>query len=67
MKARIAFAIASMVQPDILILDEVLTVGDGAFQEKCARKMREIMRMGTTTILVSHSADQVQQLCKKVL
>ena len=67
MKARIAFAIASMVRPDILILDEVLSVGDGAFQEKSARKMREIMGNGTTTILVSHSVTQLQALCNKVL
>lgn len=67
MKARIAFAIASMVRPDILILDEVLSVGDGAFQEKSARKMREIMENGTTTILVSHSVTQVRALCNKVL
>jgi len=67
MKARIAFAIASMVRPDILILDEVLSVGDGAFQDKSARKMREIMGNGTTTILVSHSVTQLQALCNKVL
>ena len=67
MKARIAFAIASMVRPDILILDEVLSVGDGAFQEKSAQKMREIMGNGTTTILVSHSVEQVRKLCNKVL
>lgn len=67
MKARIAFAIASMVRPDILILDEVLSVGDGAFQEKSAQKMREIMGNGTTTILVSHSVEQVRKLCNRVL
>lgn len=67
MQSRLAFSIASMVQPDILILDEVLSVGDGAFQEKSARKMREIMGGGTTTILVSHSLDQIRGLCNKVL
>lgn len=67
MKARIAFAIASMVRPDILILDEVLSVGDGSFQEKSARKMQEIMGNGTTTILVSHAVSQVRELCNKVL
>lgn len=67
MKARIAFSIASMVRPDILILDEVLSVGDGAFQEKSARKMQEIMQNGTTTILVSHSVELVRKLCNKVL
>jgi len=67
MKARIAFAIASMVQPEILILDEVLSVGDGAFQQKSAQKMREIMENGTTTILVSHAISQIRALCNKVL
>lgn len=67
MKARIAFAIASMVRPDILILDEVLSVGDGAFQEKSSRKMREIMGSGATTILVSHAVSQMRTLCNKVL
>ena len=67
MKSRLAFSIASMVQPDILILDEVLSVGDGAFQEKSARKMREIISQGATTILVSHSLNQIRELCNKVL
>ena len=67
MKSRLAFSIASMVQPDILILDEVLSVGDGAFQEKSAKKMREIISQGATTILVSHSLDQIRELCNKVL
>ena len=67
MKSRLAFAIASMVQPDILILDEVLSVGDGAFRKKSEAKMREIISSGATTILVSHSLSQVQELCTKVL
>ncbi len=67
MKSRLAFSIASLVKPDILILDEVLSVGDGAFQEKSARKMREIIAGGTTTILVSHSLEQIRELCNKVL
>lgn len=67
MKSRLAFAIASQVQPDILILDEVLSVGDGAFRKKSEAKMREIMASGATTILVSHSIQQVQELCNKVL
>lgn len=67
MRSRLAFSIASMVQPDILILDEVLSVGDGAFQEKSAKKMREIIASGATTILVSHSLAQIQELCNKVL
>ncbi len=67
MKSRLAFSIASLVQPDILILDEVLSVGDGAFQEKSAKKMREIISQGATTILVSHSLSQIRELCNKVL
>lgn len=67
MKSRLAFAIASLVQPDILILDEVLSVGDGAFKKKSEAKMREIIEGGATTILVSHSLDQVENLCNKVL
>jgi len=67
MKSRLAFSIASLVQPDILILDEVLSVGDGAFRQKSEAKMREIMAGGATTILVSHSVQQVRELCNKVL
>lgn len=67
MKSRLAFAIASLVNPDILILDEVLSVGDGAFKKKSAAKMREIIAGGATTILVSHSLDQVLELCNKIL
>ena len=67
MQSRLAFAIASRVQPDILILDEVLSVGDGAFALKSAAKMREILDSGATTILVSHSLDQVRELCNKAL
>ena len=67
MKSRLAFAIASLVQPDILILDEVLSVGDGAFRKKSEEKMREIIGSGATTILVSHSIEQVRNLCSKVL
>ena len=67
MKSRLAFAIASLVQPDILILDEVLSVGDGAFRKKSEEKMREIIGGGATTILVSHSIAQVRDMCSKVL
>ena len=67
MKSRLAFAIASLVQPDILILDEVLSVGDGAFRKKSEAKMREILSSGATTILVSHSLHQVRELCSKIL
>lgn len=67
MQSRLAFSIASLVQPEILILDEVLSVGDGAFQEKSAKKMREIIERGAATILVSHSLNQIRDLCNKVL
>lgn len=67
MQSRLAFSIASLVQPDLLILDEVLSVGDGAFQEKSAQKMREIIAGGAATIYVSHSLTQVRELCTKVL
>ena len=67
MKSRLAFSIACLVKPDILILDEVLSVGDGAFRKKSEAKMREIINGGATTILVSHSLEQVRQMCSKVL
>lgn len=67
MKSRIAFSIASMVEPEILILDEVLSVGDGAFREKSEAKMHEIIKNGKATVLVSHSLDQIRRMCNKVL
>jgi len=67
MKSRLAFSIASLVHPDILILDEVLSVGDGAFRKKSEAKMKEIIAGGAATILVSHSIQQVRNLCSKVL
>lgn len=67
MKSRLAFSIASLVRPDILILDEVLSVGDGGFRKKSENKMREIIGGGATTILVSHSLQQVREMCSKVL
>lgn len=67
MKSRLAFSIASLVSPDILILDEVLSVGDGAFRKKSENKMNEIINGGATTILVSHSLDQVRRMATKVL
>ena len=67
MKSRLAFSIASLVRPDILILDEVLLVGDGAFRKKSEAKMKEIINSGATTILVSHSLNQVRSMCSKIL
>ncbi len=67
MKSKLAFSIASLLKPDILILDEVLSVGDGAFRRKSEAKMREIIGGGATTILVSHSLAQIRELCNKIL
>ena len=67
MKSRLAFSIACLVSPDILILDEVLSVGDGAFRKKSGDKMKEILAGGVTGILVSHSVAQVRELCNKIL
>ena len=67
MKSRLAFSIASLVKPEILILDEVLSVGDGAFKKKSEEKMREIIGGGATTILVAHSNTQIREMCNKVL
>ena len=67
MRSRLACSIVSLVNPDILILDEVLSVGDGAFRKKSEAKMKSIIANGATTILVSHSIEQVRQMCNKVL
>ena len=67
MKSRLAFSIACLVHPDILILDEVLSVGDGAFAKKSGDRMRNILRSGVTGILVSHSVPQVRSMCNKIL
>lgn len=67
MKSRLAFSIACLVSPDILILDEVLSVGDGAFRKKSETKMKEILSGGVTGILVSHSLPQVRSMCNKIL
>ena len=67
MKSRLAFSIACLVNPDILILDEVLSVGDGAFRKKSEAKMHELLAGGVTGLLVSHSIDQVRSMCNKIL
>lgn len=67
MLARLAFSVASEVKPDILIVDEILSVGDAAFQEKSRAKMMELMGGGATVLFVSHSIDQIQELCNKVI
>ncbi len=67
MKSRLAFSIACLVEPDILILDEVLSVGDGAFRKKSGDKMKDILSGGVTGLLVSHAVGQIRELCNKVL
>lgn len=67
MKSRLAFSIACLVNPEILILDEVLSVGDGSFRKKSEEKMLEIIKGGATTILVSHSLPQIRRMATKVL
>lgn len=66
MVARIAFAIATITKPDILIADEILSVGDFLFQKKCEERMQKLMSGGTTVILVSHSIEQIERMCNKV-
>jgi len=63
MRARLGFSVATMVKPEILIVDEVLAVGDYKFQQKCFKRMRELLDGGTTLLFVSHSIDQVRKLC----
>ncbi|EEG32202.1 ABC transporter, ATP-binding protein [[Clostridium] methylpentosum DSM 5476] len=67
MVARIGFAIATITRPDILIVDEILAVGDFHFQEKCERRISEMMSGGTTVIIVSHAIEQIERLCKHVM
>lgn len=64
MVARVAFAIATVTKPDILIVDEILTVGDFLFQEKCEKRINEMIGDSTTVIIVSHSIEQIERLCK---
>ena len=67
MAARLGFAIATTVKPDILICDEVLAVGDFKFQEKCEQRMDELLSGGTTLLFVSHSIEQVKRMCQKAI
>lgn len=67
MVARLAFAIATVVDPEILIVDEVLSVGDANFQEKSRRRMMELMSGGTTVLFVSHNLDQIREMCNRVI
>ncbi|MBO6158959.1 MAG: ABC transporter ATP-binding protein [Firmicutes bacterium] len=67
MVARLGFAIATITKPDILIVDEILAVGDFLFQQKCERRIHEMMAGGTTVVIVSHSIDQIERLCQRVI
>ena len=67
MIARLGFSIATVVKADILVIDEILAVGDAAFQEKCHKRMQEIMSGGTTVLFVSHDAEQVRMMCNKAV
>lgn len=67
MLARLAFSIASVINPEILIVDEILSVGDAAFQEKSRKRMMELMGGGTTVLFVSHSLEQIREMCNRVI
>lgn len=66
MYARLGFAIATLVKPEVLIVDEILGVGDFKFQEKCQNRIRELMGGGTTVLMVSHSNDTIKSFCDRV-
>ena len=67
MNARLGFSVATAWIPDILVLDEVLSVGDAAFQEKCEQRMKEMMESGSTILLVSHSENIIKSTCKRAI
>ena len=67
MIARLGFSIATITRPEILIVDEILAVGDFLFQEKCERRIQEMMSGGTTVLIVSHSIEQIERLCDRVI
>ena len=67
MKSRLGFAIATAVKPDVLILDEVLSVGDAAFKEKSEQRILDMMEDGVTVLYVSHSTDRIRKLCNKAI
>ena len=63
MRARLGFSIATMIRPQILIVDEVLSVGDYKFKQKCMKRMEQLLKNGTTLLYVSHNIDEVRRLC----
>lgn len=67
MVARLGFSIATLVKPEILIVDEILAVGDFLFQQKCEKRIQEMMSGGTTVLIVSHSIEQIERLCNRVM
>ena len=67
MKARLGFSVATMVKPEILIVDEILAVGDYKFRQKCEQRMSEMLGGGTTLLYVSHNIDEVKRLCDHVI
>ena len=67
MMARLAFSIASVIQPEILIVDEILAVGDVAFQEKSFKRMKELMSGGATVLFVSHDIKKIEEMCDEVI
>ena len=67
MVARLGFSIATLVKPEILIVDEILAVGDFLFQQKCEQRIQEMMSGGTTVLIVSHSIEQIERLCNRVM
>ena len=67
MFARLGFAVATIYTPDILIVDEILSVGDWQFQAKCHKRIQEMLEQGTTLLFVSHSMDQVKEVCNRAI
>lgn len=67
MKARLGFSIATIVEPEVLILDEVLSVGDAKFRKKSEKKLMNMMKQGVTVLFVSHSSEQVRRVCNKAI
>lgn len=67
MMMRLAFSIAALVEPEVLIVDEILSVGDAHFQKKSGERMRDLMSGGTTVLMVSHSTKQIRELCGRAI